>query len=71
MPSTQGEHRSERESLSPLEKAKQDRRIARAIQQGMPLNRLMRTFAVTEVRVTKVATALGLQIVKGKGGHTW
>ena len=71
MPSMPREYRTEREGLSPAEKAKQDRRLARAIQDGIPIGILMRRYAVTQTRVRKVAEQCGLEIAKAKRGTRW
>ena len=62
-------YRSPKEGLSPYETAKQDRRIHLAIKQGMPLGRIMRSYAVPESRVKEVAALYGLEIVKSPRGR--
>jgi predicted nucleic acid-binding protein len=53
---------TERENLSPSERAKQERRIARYIQQGLTLSELVRGLAISETTARKVAAQFGLKI---------
>lgn len=66
------DYTGERAGLSPAEKAKQDRRIMRAIQQGMSIERMKKLYGFTPGRVKEVATAHGLEIAKkDKSGLVW
>lgn len=57
--------RSEREQVSVAEKAKQDRRIARAIQQGWTMNRLTHSMKMPQARIKEIAAKYGLEIATG------
>jgi hypothetical protein len=56
------------ESLSPSELAKQQRRIARYIQQGMNLSQLYR-LGIKEKQARDIASQFGLQIQEGRKGQ--
>lgn len=57
---------SERTSMPETEKAKQDRRLLRAIKSGMHRTQL-RELGVTDTRIDKLAAEHGLTIAKGMG----
>jgi hypothetical protein len=59
-------YKSARAEMSPAEKAKQDRRIARYVKQGMCVGELMRVFRLPEARIRDVAEAFGLTLVDGR-----
>ena len=55
------------DSLSPYERAKQQRRVARYIQQGLCLSQLYK-LGIKEKQARDVAAEFGLQIKEGRGG---
>jgi hypothetical protein len=60
-------NRSERESMSPAEKAWQDRRILRRIKEGASITKL-RGMGISETRANEVAKQHGLTIAKAVPG---
>jgi hypothetical protein len=60
---------TERVGLPSDEKAKQDRRLIRAIKAGMCITQLQKSYGATEARVKKLAEEHGLTIKRGNGGN--
>lgn len=61
--------RSEKVPMSPQEKAKQDRRIARGIMQGLSVGALRRRERISESRIAEVAALFNLTVAIGKRGE--
>ncbi len=59
----------ERAPMSADEQAKADRRLIRAIKNGMCITQLQRSYGATEARVKKLAAEHGLTIRRGNGGN--
>jgi len=58
-----------RAPMSPQEKAKQARRVCRAIQQGVSMRRLVKGYGVSEGRVREIAAEFGVALPKPRGGN--
>lgn len=57
--------RTERISMSPAEQASRDRRIARAVKDGISIPVLRRRFGVGEVTIKRACEKCGVEIPKG------
>lgn len=70
---SEGEYTSQRVGMPANEKAKQDRRLIRAIKPGMCQAQLMKNYNVTEPRLRNLAEAEGIAVVKvgNRAGRKW